>query len=603
MRPLADNFLSGINSTVFAYGITGAGKSFTMFGKAGEEGLPGLIELVFEYLCGEVGQQDNVRLALSYMEIYNEQVFDLLKQKSENLQIQDDPVLGVVVSDLEEVEVQNARQAQNYIEQGNQRRVIAETKANEFSSRSHAIVQISMERSLGESVLTAKLSLVDLAGSERQNVYNENKGIRNIEGSNINRSLLTLGNCINMLSDKRRGAFIPYRDSKLTRLLKESLGGNTKTAMVACISPSVITYDETLNTMKYACRARKIEKSVHQNVKEPRNLEEMKREVCKLRKEIELLRCDDDRALPKDEMQELLQKLIRNVEALTVLRCAHSSELADKIKEIDLIEQQKDIVSSLLGRSQEDKAPPRPPAERGLVRSNTTDLDLSALRQKKAKTLTNKQMNFFKNMAEEERSDKCRQHRRKQKEGRENEEDELVPPARQPELARNNSFVRSNLENIRLKYKQNRKNLKDLIVSYHENYTDPDARAQLVQQAHLYLANIDAHRTYLNVADLKTLHKIREGQPLDLQEVEHYSLDEAVQRQETEVESFSSLNGHRGAARHDGSNRFTSSLEEIRRMMRKISSIGQPEQAELEVIEQQDYEQTEEYPADLFYEY
>jgi kinesin family protein 18/19 len=101
VRPLADNFLSGINSTVFAYGITGAGKSFTMFGKKTEEySYPGLIELVFEYLCQTCCDEDNVKLGLSYMEIYNEQVFDLLKQKSENLQIQDDPVLGVVVSDL-----------------------------------------------------------------------------------------------------------------------------------------------------------------------------------------------------------------------------------------------------------------------------------------------------------------------------------------------------------------------------------------------------------------------------------------------------------------------------------------------------------------------
>lgn len=155
--------------------------------------------------------------------------------------------------------------------------MVAETKANEFSSRSHAIVQISIERTIEDQVFSAKLSLVDLAGSERQTVYSDQKGIRNLEGSNINRSLLTLGNCITALSERKKGSFVPYRDSKLTRLLKDSLGGNTKTVMIACISPSILSYDETLNTMKYACRARKIEKVVHQNIRDTRSNSDLKK--------------------------------------------------------------------------------------------------------------------------------------------------------------------------------------------------------------------------------------------------------------------------------------------------------------------------------------
>jgi kinesin family protein 18/19 len=127
---------------------------------------------------------------------------------------------------------------------------------------------ITLERQLADRILTAKLSLVDLAGSEKGSVYEANKAIRSLEGSSINKSLLALGNCINTLSEGKKGTgFVPYRDSKLTRLLKDSLGGNTKTVMIGCISPSLLTYDETLNTLKYAGRARKIEKVVHQNIK------------------------------------------------------------------------------------------------------------------------------------------------------------------------------------------------------------------------------------------------------------------------------------------------------------------------------------------------
>lgn len=152
---------------------------------------------------------------------------------------------------------------------------------------------ITLERVVGEKVLTAKLSLVDLAGSEKGSVYDNNKAIRSLEGSNINKSLLALGNCIMMLSDGRKGAgFVPYRDSKLTRLLKDSLGGNTKTVMIGCISPSALTYDETINTLKYAGRARKIEKVVHQNVKPTNELGDLKQEVARLRMENALLKAN-----------------------------------------------------------------------------------------------------------------------------------------------------------------------------------------------------------------------------------------------------------------------------------------------------------------------
>ena len=144
---------------------------------------------------------------------------------------------------------------------GNEKRTMAATNSNAFSSRSHAILNIEVEQSSFEmknKILVSKLSMIDLAGSERASVT-KNCGIRLKEGANINRSLLALGNCINILSDtSKKGAFVPYRDSKLTRLLKNSLGGNTITVMIACISSSSQTYEETLNTLKYANRARSI---------------------------------------------------------------------------------------------------------------------------------------------------------------------------------------------------------------------------------------------------------------------------------------------------------------------------------------------------------
>lgn len=174
--------------------------------------------------------------------MYNEQVFDLLVDNSENLQVLEDSERGVVVMDLVEREVETAEEANDLIVEGNHRRVMAQTNANEFSSRSHALVLISIERVVGDKIITAKLSMVDLAGSEKGTVYENNKAIRSLEGSNINKSLLALGNCIMMLSDgKKVSGFVPYRDSKLTRLLKDSLGGNTKTVMIACISPSALT--------------------------------------------------------------------------------------------------------------------------------------------------------------------------------------------------------------------------------------------------------------------------------------------------------------------------------------------------------------------------
>eukprot|EP00357_Protocruzia_adherens_P036294 CAMPEP_0115017224 /NCGR_PEP_ID=MMETSP0216-20121206/27967_1 /TAXON_ID=223996 /ORGANISM="Protocruzia adherens, Strain Boccale" /LENGTH=667 /DNA_ID=CAMNT_0002387955 /DNA_START=172 /DNA_END=2172 /DNA_ORIENTATION=+ len=256
--------------------MTGAGKTHTMLGDIYHESRKsekGLCVLAFEDVFKRIPSYKNqaFHIKLSYLEIYNEQVKDLLCSKDAPKMIVEDPVKGVFVPDLTEFKVDKISQVLELIISGNKKRTMAATGANQFSSRSHAILQMTIEqhekiRTTKKQILTSKFSLIDLAGSERASTT-DNRGQRLIEGANINRR--ALGNCINTLADKsKKGSFVPYRDSKLTRLLKDSLGGNTHTTMIACISPSVLSYEETINTLKYASRARDIKRKITKNVKE-----------------------------------------------------------------------------------------------------------------------------------------------------------------------------------------------------------------------------------------------------------------------------------------------------------------------------------------------
>jgi kinesin family protein 18/19 len=232
------------------------------------------------------------------LEIYNEIVKDLLTSTKSSLMIIEDSQKGVIVPDLTEYTVTSCEDLVKLIILGNTRRIMAPTHKNEFSSRSHAILQVNIEQviqsGIKEEVITSKFLLVDLAGSERGGLE---KGIRSHEGSNINKSLLSLCNCINILSDKnKKNSFIPYRDSKLTRLLKDSLGGNILTALIACVSPSHLLYEETINTLNYATRAMKIQKKVTRNIKEAyngnnvNNVSQFKDIIDSLKDEIEQLK-------------------------------------------------------------------------------------------------------------------------------------------------------------------------------------------------------------------------------------------------------------------------------------------------------------------------
>lgn len=257
---LIDNVLSGFNASVMLYGVTGSGKTHTVFGKLGHSGSKdtGLIYLALKDLLNREG----VAIKLSYLEIYNEVVKDLLSGE-DNLFLMDKND-EVVVQGLTQVQLEGLNQVEQLVLLGNKRRKMAKTNSNQFSSRSHSIIQLQVRKKQGEGYIESKLSFIDLAGSERVSLT-ENKGLRMMEGSNINKSLLALGKVITSLSQKTKGIYIPYRDSKLTRLLKDSLGGNTKTVLIACITPNKIQIDETIHSLNYASRAKKIKNKITKN--------------------------------------------------------------------------------------------------------------------------------------------------------------------------------------------------------------------------------------------------------------------------------------------------------------------------------------------------
>ncbi|TFK13757.1 MAGUK p55 subfamily member 4 [Platysternon megacephalum] len=287
----------GYNVCIFAYGQTGAGKSYTMMGKQ-EESQAGIIPQLCEELFEQINDNSNEAMSysveVSYMEIYCERVRDLLNPKNKgNLRVREHPLLGPYVEDLSKLAVTSYTDIADLMDAGNKARTVAATNMNETSSRSHAVFTIvfTQKRHDTETDLctekVSKISLVDLAGSERADSTGA-KGTRLKEGANINKSLTTLGKVISALAEvskkKKKTDFIPYRDSVLTWLLRENLGGNSRTAMVAALSPADINYDETLSTLRYADRAKQIKcNAVINEDPNAKLVRELKEEVTRLK--------------------------------------------------------------------------------------------------------------------------------------------------------------------------------------------------------------------------------------------------------------------------------------------------------------------------------
>lgn len=294
-RPIVDKVLQGYNGTILAYGQTGTGKTYTMSGAKTPPQLRGIIPNTFAHIFGYIAKADENQKFLvraTYLEIYNEEVRDLLgKDQSTRLEVKERPDIGVFVKDLSGYVVNNADDLDRIMSLGNKNRVVGATAMNASSSRSHAIFTITVESSqLGEDgeqhVKMGKLHLVDLAGSERQS-KTKASGVRLREATKINLSLSTLGNVISALVDGQ-SSHVPYRNSKLTRLLQDSLGGNSKTLMCANVSPADINYDETISTLRYANRAKNIKNRARIN-EDPKDalLRQFQVEIEQLRKQLE----------------------------------------------------------------------------------------------------------------------------------------------------------------------------------------------------------------------------------------------------------------------------------------------------------------------------
>lgn len=303
-KPVVASATDGINGVIFAYGQTAAGKTYTMLGTEGDPGITRRsIAEVFRLIAQCASRQFLLRA--SYIEIYNEIIRDLLAPDNDNLKIHEDVINKRVFVDSREEVVTSVSQVMNIIERGETVRAVGETNMNERSSRSHTIFSLKIEsREIsqaeedgdesesddGVAVRASTLSLVDLAGSERAS-FTKAQGMRLVEGGHINKSLLTLGNVINKLSsgEARSSAHIPYRDSKLTRLLQPALGGNARTAIVCAVTPAILHMEETLSTLKFASRAKKVTNHAKTNefLDDRAKLRRAEKELATLRMELQ----------------------------------------------------------------------------------------------------------------------------------------------------------------------------------------------------------------------------------------------------------------------------------------------------------------------------
>lgn len=400
-KNIISSLLDGYNCSVFVYGATGAGKTHTMLGGSGD---PGITYLTMSQLFTEIDAQSGQKsfnLGVSYLEVYNENVQDLLN-KSGPLHIREDGRRGIMVAGLKIMSINSADELLALLAKGNKNRTQHPTDANAESSRSHAVFQVyvNVTNRLDGQVKHVKLSMIDLAGSERASATGC-KGARFKEGANINKSLLALGNCINSLADGK--IHIPYRDSKLTRLLKDSLGGNCQTVMIANISPSNLSYEDTYNTLRYANRAKKIKTNVKKNIVSCqmhitgyiKMVEEQKKEIEMLKRKLLSLESSGANGNgSKDEKAKIIER-------------EQEEELSDWHTQIStLYEKKKSLIGRILALESTDKILccrieyKKKASSR--LRSLTFDADAVMPEEvnSSGKTRVNKSMCFFKRQRE-----------------------------------------------------------------------------------------------------------------------------------------------------------------------------------------------------------
>ncbi|CAK0805515.1 unnamed protein product, partial [Prorocentrum cordatum] len=345
---LLDKAFHGFNSTIFAYGQTGSGKTHTMLNHKADADNRGLIPRIADSLYARIAEETakhetrKFLVCCSFMEIYNEIIFDLLvarkNQPKGGLEVKEQKGLGVYVKDLQEMVIETSEKLQNVLEKGFEHRQTASTKMNDVSSRSHCIFVIKLHQKDtedGTKNTFSKLNLVDLAGSERQK-STEAEGDRLKEGANINKSLSALGNVINALSSQSQGKkqFVPYRNSKLTRVLQESLGGNSLCTMVAAISPSSTNSEETLSTLNYAKRAKMIKVTATKN-DEASQVKKLEEEVMALRRKLEQQASSEGMMSSKDkeEMESKYGAQIDELQSFMKQSWEEKQKLSEKYEE------------------------------------------------------------------------------------------------------------------------------------------------------------------------------------------------------------------------------------------------------------------------------
>ncbi|XP_077184395.1 kinesin-like protein KIF19 isoform X2 [Paroedura picta] len=350
-RGLIEGVVSGYNATVFAYGPTGCGKTYTMLGTDNE---PGIYVRTLNDLFHAIEETSNdmeYDVSMSYLEIYNEMIRDLLNPSLGYLDLREDSKGIIQVAGITEVSTINAKEIMQLLMKGNKQRTQEPTAANQASSRSHAVLQVTVRqksriKNIMQEVRVGRLFMIDLAGSERAS-QTQNRGQRMKEGAHINRSLLALGNCINALSDRAGVKYVNYRDSKLTRLLKDSLGGNSRTVMIAHISPASSAFEESRSTLTYAERA----KSIRTTVK--RNLLNVSYHIAQYTSIIADLRNEIQRLQRKIEQQELrpTRPDIRSIQAEVQLHGnPFERQVMDQLREqlISTFREQMDVRRHLM---------------------------------------------------------------------------------------------------------------------------------------------------------------------------------------------------------------------------------------------------------------
>ena len=309
-KNVVNSVLEGYNGTIFAYGQTGTGKTHTMVGKFEDNELKGIIPRSFDYMFDKISNNKDktskFMVSIAFIQIYLETIQDLF-EPSNNVRIREDPEQGVFLEGVEWLKVKNTNDCEEAFKRGEKNRVTAFTKMNAHSSRSHAILIAKIEKSFStenaqQHVMNKSyLYLVDLAGSERVNKTNSNK-MRLEEAKKINYSLLVLGNCIQSLTDLKNG-HVSYRDSKLTRLLQESLGGNSKTSLIVTISPSSYNTEETISSLNFGQRAMKVKNKPKVNVTEDYQAQcfKLQEDYDKLMDEYTKLKIDYDKVVEENQ--------------------------------------------------------------------------------------------------------------------------------------------------------------------------------------------------------------------------------------------------------------------------------------------------------------